>query len=64
MKRVLNHPGKEELTVSVRRGGHNVAGNAVCDGGLMIDLSNMKSVRVDPKTPCGSRRTRSYMEAI
>lgn len=35
------------LTVSVRGGGHNVAGNAVCDEGLMIDLSKMKSVRVD-----------------
>jgi FAD/FMN-containing dehydrogenase len=35
------------LTVSVRGGGHNVAGNAVCDGGMMIDLSGMKSVRVD-----------------
>ena len=29
-------------------GGHNVAGNAVCDGGLMIDLSLMKGIRVDP----------------
>ncbi|MDA4114421.1 MAG: FAD-binding oxidoreductase [Thaumarchaeota archaeon] len=36
------------LVVSVRGGGHNVAGNAVCDDGLMIDLSGMKSVRVDP----------------
>ncbi|MGH6894194.1 MAG: FAD-binding oxidoreductase, partial [Dongiaceae bacterium] len=36
------------LLVSVRGGGHNIAGNAVCDGGLMIDLSAMKSVRVDP----------------
>src|SRR5919109_1645902 len=36
------------LLVSVRGGGHNVPGNAVCDGGLMINLSGMKSVRVDP----------------
>jgi FAD/FMN-containing dehydrogenase len=38
----------EDLLVAVRSGGHNIAGNAVCDGGLLIDLSLMKSVRVDP----------------
>ena len=37
-----------DLLVAVRGGGHNIAGNAVCDGGLMIDLSGMRSVRVDP----------------
>jgi hypothetical protein len=36
------------LLVSVRGGGHGVAGNAVCDGGLLIDLSGMKGIRVDP----------------
>ena len=36
------------LLVSVKGGGHNITGNAVCEGGLMIDLSPMKSVRVDP----------------
>jgi FAD/FMN-containing dehydrogenase len=40
---------KNELLVSVKGGGHNIAGHAVCDGGLMIDLSPMKSVRIDPK---------------
>ncbi|GGO76832.1 FAD-linked oxidase [Marinobacterium nitratireducens] len=37
------------LLLSVKSGGHNVAGNAVCDDGLMIDLSPMRWVRVDPK---------------
>jgi hypothetical protein len=35
------------LDVSVRGGGHNVAGRAVIDGGLMIDLSPMKGIHVD-----------------
>jgi FAD/FMN-containing dehydrogenase len=39
---------EHKLLVSVRSGGHNIAGNAVCDGGLMISLARMKSVRVDP----------------
>jgi FAD/FMN-containing dehydrogenase len=34
--------------VSIRGGGHGVAGNAVCDGGLMLDLSGMKGMHVDP----------------
>jgi FAD/FMN-containing dehydrogenase len=33
---------------AIRGGGHNVAGRAVCDGGVMIDLAQMKGVRVDP----------------
>jgi FAD binding domain/Berberine and berberine like len=36
------------VLVAVRGGGHNVSGNAVCDGGLMIDLSRMKGLRVEP----------------
>lgn len=39
---------KHNLLVSIRGGGHNIAGNAVCDDGLMIDLSLMKSAHVDP----------------
>src|SRR4026207_1394507 len=36
------------LVLAVRGGGHNVSGNAVCDGGLTLDLSLMRSVRIDP----------------
>jgi len=37
----------DNLLVSIKGGGHNIAGNALCDGGLMIDLSPMKRVEVD-----------------
>ena len=39
----------DRLPVAIRGGGHNIAGNAVCDGGLVIDLSLMKQIVVDPK---------------
>jgi FAD/FMN-containing dehydrogenase len=39
---------EHELEIAIRGGGHNVAGTAVCDDGLVIDLSAMRAVRVDP----------------
>jgi FAD/FMN-containing dehydrogenase len=44
----VNVAREHDLLVSVKGAGHNIAGNAVCDDGLTIDLSRMKSVRVDP----------------
>jgi FAD/FMN-containing dehydrogenase len=44
------------LEISIRGGGHNIAGYSICDNGVMIDFSQMKNVRVDPKT------RRAYVE--
>jgi FAD/FMN-containing dehydrogenase len=46
----VNFARDHGLTLSIRGGGHNVAGNAVNDGGLVIDLSHMRGVHVDPAT--------------
>lgn len=45
--RAVRFASDNRLLVAVRGGGHNIAGNAVCEGGVMIDLSPMTSVRVD-----------------
>jgi FAD/FMN-containing dehydrogenase len=46
----VNFAREQNLTLSIKGGGHNVAGNAVNDGGLVIDLSQMRGVHVDPST--------------
>jgi len=46
----VNFARDNGLLLSVRGGGHNIAGTAVADGGLMIDQSLRKGVHVDPKT--------------
>jgi FAD/FMN-containing dehydrogenase len=48
----VNFARANGLPLAVRGGGHNVAGTALCDGGVVIDLSRMSDIRVDP-----SRRT-------
>jgi FAD/FMN-containing dehydrogenase len=44
------------LPIAIRGGAHNIAGSAVCDDGLMLDLSGMRSVRIDPD------KRRAYVE--
>src|SRR5581483_2266604 len=44
----VNLAREHGLTLAIRGGGHNGGGLGTCDGGLVIDLSAMKGVRVDP----------------
>src|SRR5438105_7690071 len=44
----VNFARTHDLLLAVRGGGHGVAGRAACDDGLMLDLSLMRGVRVDP----------------
>ena len=46
--RGVNFARDNRLVLAVRGGGHNIAGNALCDDGLVIDLSMMKAAHVDP----------------
>ncbi|WP_087686975.1 FAD-binding oxidoreductase [Pandoraea sp. PE-S2R-1] len=48
VRRAVDFARDNKLPLAVRGGAHNIAGSAACDDGLMIDLSPMKSVRVDP----------------
>ncbi len=45
----VNFARDNQLLVSVRAGGHHIPGSSVCDDGIMIDLSGMKGMRVDPE---------------
>jgi FAD/FMN-containing dehydrogenase len=44
----LRFARQHDLTVAVRGGGHSVAGFGTCDGGVVIDLSGMRAVQIDP----------------
>jgi FAD/FMN-containing dehydrogenase len=48
----VNFAREHDIELSVRGGGHGVAGKALCDNGLVIDLSRMRGVKIDP----GSKR--------
>jgi FAD/FMN-containing dehydrogenase len=43
----ISYARENGLEISIRGGGHNIAGSALCDNGLLIDFSNMKGVSVD-----------------
>jgi FAD/FMN-containing dehydrogenase len=45
----VNYAREEGLPLAVRCGGHNVAGNGTVDGGVLVDLSSLKGVHVDPE---------------
>src|SRR5215475_12268962 len=57
----INLTRKLGLVVAVRGGGHNVAGRATIDGGVMIDLAPMKGFHVDPKGRTASCSGWSYL---
>ncbi|AFY75432.1 FAD/FMN-dependent dehydrogenase (plasmid) [Synechococcus sp. PCC 7502] len=56
VSRAITFARENGLEISVRGGGHNIAGNAVCDRGVMIDLSPMTNVRID------AQKQRAYVE--
>lgn len=47
--RAVSYAAEHNLPVAVRGGGHNVAGYASCDDGVLIDFTRMRGIRVDPK---------------
>ena len=53
----VNFARNHNLLLAVRGGGHSAAGSGVCDRGLMIDLSRMKGIRVDPARRSARGRT-------
>ena len=48
IRQAVRFANEHRLLTAVKGGGHNIAGNAVCEGGLLIDLSGLRSVTVDP----------------
>lgn len=48
IRQAVRFANKHRLLTAIKGGGHNIAGNGVCEGGLLIDLSSMRAVTVDP----------------
>src|SRR5688572_4309609 len=48
--RAVTFAREHDLLLAIKSGGHNVAGTALCDDGLMLDMSSMRAVHVDPRT--------------
>lgn len=57
VKAAVNHARDQRLEIAVRGGGHSIAGFSSTDGGMVIDLSRLKGIRVDP------RRRRAHVQA-
>ena len=61
VKNAVDFARESNLLVAVKCGGHNVVGKSTCDGGMMIDLSTLRSVRVDPKARIANVSGGSYL---
>src|SRR5262249_14374604 len=48
ISRTVQFARDRELLVAIRAGGHSLAGKSACDGGIMIDVSGMKKIQIDP----------------
>ena len=57
----VNFARENKLEVSIRSGGHHGAGLCLVDGGLVIDLSPMKGIRVDPQAKDRARAGRLHL---
>lgn len=65
VSRAIRHARELSIELSVRGGGHNFAGNALCPGGLTLDLSPMHQVSVDPERQlarCGGGATWAQLD--